>query len=240
MRKDHRPFFIKALVGRVTYWYTERFIRPQFDKLGCCPMVVEPRSCEIHGQRIVAGDYLHLISHPLKPIRMTTWSSKQGAGKILLGDHCLISPGVEITAALSIEIGHNTMIAAETVITDSDWHGLYNRTRPFRCTKPITLGDNVWIGMRCFIGKGVQIGENSVIGAGSVVTGNIPANVVAAGNPAKVIKPLNPRRKMLTREFLFRNGDFYWQNQVQLDRYLTAENSTGKWLRTLLRPSVQD
>lgn len=132
------------------------------------------------------------------------------------------------------------MIAAECSINDCDWHGLYNRTRPFRCTKAVTLGDNVWLGARSIVCKGVVIGDNSVIGAGSVVTTDIPENVVAAGNPARVVKHLNPKRRMLKREYLFRNGDFYWQNQQQLDRYITAGNSFGGWLKTLVAPSRRD
>ena len=54
--------------------------------------------------------------------------------------------------------------------------------------KPIAIGNNVWIGMNCVIMRGVTIGENAVIGANSVVTKNIPANVIAAGSPCKVIK----------------------------------------------------
>ncbi len=54
--------------------------------------------------------------------------------------------------------------------------------------KPITVGDNVWIGGNAVILPGVTIGRNSVIGAGSVVTKDIPDNVVAVGNPCKVIK----------------------------------------------------
>lgn len=132
------------------------------------------------------------------------------------------------------------MLAAECVISDSDWHGLYNRTRPFRCTRPVTLGDNVWLGLRTIVCKGVTIGDNSVIGAGSVVTGDIPANVVAAGNPARVIKRLNPKRRMLKRDFLFQRGDYYWQNQKALDRYLTEGNGFFHWLRTLWRPEGKD
>jgi acetyltransferase-like isoleucine patch superfamily enzyme len=147
---------------------------------------------------------------------------------------------VEITAAKSITIGANTMIATECSINDCDWHGLYNRTRPFRCTKPVILGNNVWLGARVMVNKGVTIGDNSVIGAGSVVTSNIPANVVAAGNPARVVKELNPRRRMLKREFLFRKGDFYWQNQKELDKYLTAGNGFWNWLRTWIAPRGQD
>jgi acetyltransferase-like isoleucine patch superfamily enzyme len=240
VRKDHRPFLIKYYCSRINNWYVRRFVQPQFEQLGIHPMIIKPHTCEIHGKGISAGNYLHLISHRTKPVRLTTWSGRQGQGLIDIGDYCLIAPGVEITAAQSIRIGANTMIAAECSINDCDWHGLYNRTRPFRCSQPVTLGDNVWLGARVIVCKGVTIGDNSVIGAGSVVTSDIPANVVAAGNPARVVKELNPRRRMLKREFLFRKGDFYWQNQKQLDKYLTAGNSLWKWLNVLTGPSRQD
>ena len=55
---------------------------------------------------------------------------------------------------------------------------------------PITIGDDVWIGGGAIVCPGVSIGNNAVIGAGSVVTKDIPANVVAAGNPARVIGAL--------------------------------------------------
>jgi maltose O-acetyltransferase len=57
--------------------------------------------------------------------------------------------------------------------------------------KPITIGDDVWIGGSAVICPGVTIGDRSIIGAGSVVTKNIPADVFAAGNPCRVIRPLN-------------------------------------------------
>lgn len=240
MRKDHRPFLLKYLGDRVNRWYVKHFIRPQFDHLGVSPMVVKPRNCAIYGRQICAGDFLHLIAHPAKPVLFTTWSSKQGAGKIVIGHYCLIAPGVEITSALGIQIGDNCMIAQECILTDSDWHGTYNRTRPFRCTASITLEDNVWLGARSIITKGVTIGRNSIIGAGSVVTKDIPANTVAAGNPARVVKRLDPKKRMLKREFLFRQGDFYLENQRLLDKYLTAGNSLSGWLRTVVAPNSGD
>ena len=57
--------------------------------------------------------------------------------------------------------------------------------------KPVVIGNNVWIGELCSVLPGVTIGENSIIGANSVVTKSIPANSIAAGNPAKVIKQFN-------------------------------------------------
>lgn len=240
LRKDHRPFSLKRLSSRINHEYVKRFVTPQFDHLGHSPMVVKPRSCEIHGHNIQAGNYLHLISNPCKPVRLTTWSSKQSSGHIRMGDFCLISPGVEITSALSISIGDNTMIAAESTINDCDWHGIYNRTRPFRCTKAVIIGENVWIGARSIIGKGVTIGNNSVIGAGSVVVSDIPENVVAAGNPAKIVKSINPNRRILKREYLFKKGDYYWENQIELDKYLTGGNTFWGWFKSLISPTNKD
>jgi maltose O-acetyltransferase len=58
--------------------------------------------------------------------------------------------------------------------------------------EPITIGNNVWFGGHCVVLSGVTIGDNAVIGAGSVVTKDIPAGAVAAGNPARVLRYLSP------------------------------------------------
>jgi serine acetyltransferase len=102
------------------------------------------------------------------------------------------------------------------------------------------LENNVWLGESVIVNKGVTIGENSVIGAGSVVTKNIPANVIAAGNPARVIKTINPDRRMLKRELLFSDPEHYFYNQDQLDRYLLNNNSIWNWLRSIIKPSRDD
>lgn len=65
------------------------------------------------------------------------------------------------------------------------------RNEGLEFAKPITVGNNVWFGGNVTVLPGVTIGDNSVIGAGSLVTKDIPANVVAAGNPCKIIKQLN-------------------------------------------------
>ncbi len=85
------------------------------------------------------------------------------------------------------------MVGANVLITDTDWHPLdpYKRHKSeFTKTKPVKIGNNVFIGVNSIILKGTEIGDNSVIGAGSVVAGIIPPNVIAAGNPCKVIKTL--------------------------------------------------
>lgn len=64
------------------------------------------------------------------------------------------------------------------------------RRDKLEAAKPITIGDNVWLGGGAIVCPGVTIGDNSVIGAGAVVTKDIPANVVAVGNPARVIRQI--------------------------------------------------
>ena len=240
MRKEHRPLAILRLQRWLNQQYVKRFIVPQFDFIGCDPRVLNPRSLKLFGYRISAGNHLHLISGKNKPITLTTWTSKQEQGSITLADYCLISPGVTLTSAVSITIDSNCMIGAETYISDSDWHGVYNRTRPFRCSSPVHLKKNVWLGYRSIICKGATIGENSIIGAGSVVVSDIPDNVIAAGNPAKVVKTINPVRRMLTREFLFSGGVDYWENQKMLDKFLFSGNSFTDWGRSGFFPTTED
>ncbi|WP_276372799.1 acyltransferase [Chryseolinea sp. H1M3-3] len=103
--------------------------------------------------------------------------------EIRIGDHCGFS-GVTIGAAREIRIGNNVLCGANCVITDFDWHLDLRNTPP----APVIIHDNVWIGLNTVILKGVEIGANSVIGANSLVVHNIPSNVIAAGNPCKVIK----------------------------------------------------
>lgn len=106
---------------------------------------------------------------------------------IRIGNNCGFS-GTVIGCFDSIEIGDNVKCGANTLITDSDWHLDDPRAG---LPKAVSIKDNVWLGEGCKILKGVTIGENTVIGAGAVVTKSIPANVIAAGNPCKVIKQID-------------------------------------------------
>ena len=84
-----------------------------------------------------------------------------------------------------IILGSNVRCGANTLITDSDWHPGDSRVGP---SKPIEIGDNVWLGVDVKVLKGVTIGNNAVIGAGSIVVSDIPTNAIAAGNPCRVIR----------------------------------------------------
>lgn len=93
-----------------------------------------------------------------------------------------------ITCFKKIDIGNNVRIGANCVIADGDFHLDDPRVgKP----NPITIKDNVWLGYGVIVMKGVTIGENSIIGMNSVVTKDIPANSIAVGSPAKVIKTIN-------------------------------------------------
>ncbi len=240
MRRSNTPYLVKKIYKAINHWYVARFITPQFDSVGSTPEIAHPRSLVIFGRNIHLGKYAQIICASDNCVRFTSWPSKQGNAEIIIGDYCLIAPGVRISAAKSIRIGDNCMLAANVIISDSDWHGIYNRIRPFRCTKPVVIENNVWLGERVIITKGVTIGENSVIGAGAIVTKDIPANCVAAGNPARVIKTINPNRRMLKRELLFSDPEHYFYNQDQLDKYMLANNGWWNWLRSLFKPNCSD
>lgn len=120
------------------------------------------------------------INHPCI---MSTFHSQ---AELHVGDNCGFS-GTTIGVFRKVVLGKNVRCGANTVISDGDWHQDDSRSGE---PKPITIHDNVWLGLNVIVLKGVTIGENSVIGAGSVVTKDIPANVIAAGNPCRVVRSI--------------------------------------------------
>lgn len=114
-------------------------------------------------------------------------------GRLSIGSAAHIGIGAVIACREAISIGDNALIAEYVTIRDQDHvygEGLTSAAAGFR-TAPIVIGDNVWIGAKATITRGVTIGPNSVIGANAVVTCDIPANVVAAGIPARVIREID-------------------------------------------------
>lgn len=95
----------------------------------------------------------------------------------------------------AITFGNNVLVGPGVVISTIN-HGIHPQQRlMFDDAKPINIGENVWIGANATVLSGVTIGKNSVIGAGSVVTKDIPENVVAVGNPCKVLRPITDADK---------------------------------------------
>jgi len=92
-----------------------------------------------------------------------------------------------------IEIGDLTGLAdAQIMDTDFQESGEERRGSTREVAKPVRIGRNVWLGTESMVLKGSSIGDNAVVGAGAVVSGNVPANAVAFGNPARVIWHLSP------------------------------------------------
>lgn len=126
-------------------------------------------------------------------------------GRIELGPGVYIGDGVIISAATDVVIGAYTMVAHGVQIFDNNTHPTDPAERvkhlriivgeeppaPVSIGKaPIHIGQRCWIGMNSLVLKGVTIGDNTIIGAGSVVVNDIPAGVVAVGNPARVTRSL--------------------------------------------------
>lgn len=142
-----------------------------------------------------------------------TFVFESNSGFINIGAHTYIGGGTFISRS-SIVIGNNVTIAWGCTFYDHDSHSknymkrrkdiddelndirsrhnfITNKDWSDVDTKPIKICNDAWIGMNVIILKGVTIGEGAIIGAGSVVTHNVPAWTVVAGNPAKIIKSLN-------------------------------------------------
>ncbi len=240
MIKDRRPYYLKRLYYKLQDKYVEHFIRPQFAKLGEGYHFIRPWNVEIFGSPIEVGKYTHIVCAADKKIKFVIWSESKGNGNISIGDYCLVSPGVRITSATSIKIGNNCMLANGVYISDADWHGIYDRLQTVGESAPVELKENVWIGDSAIVCKGVTIGENSVVGAGSVVAKDIPPNSIAVGNPAKVVKELDPDREMVKREKLFENPKELLKYMNDFDRSFLKGNTTLGWLRSIIFPKAGD
>lgn len=240
MIKDRRPYYIKKIYYKLQDKYVEHFLRPQFAALGEGYHFIRPWNVEIFGTPIEVGKFTHIVCAAEKKIKFVIWSEQEGHGNISIGDYCLVSPGVRITSAIGVKIGNNCMIANDAYISDADWHGIYDRLKTVGDAAAVELKENVWVGDSAIVCKGVTIGENSVIGAGAVVSKDIPPNVIAAGNPAKVVKELDPSQPINKREALFERPRELAKYMNDFDRSFLKGNTTLGWLRSLLFPRAGD
>jgi acetyltransferase-like isoleucine patch superfamily enzyme len=115
-----------------------------------------------------------------------------------VGEGSILNLGCMVAASDRVQIGRHCMFANYCFLTDADhrfddpdlpvtWQGMVPKG-------PVRIGDNCWFGTNCVITGGVTIGERTVVGANSVVTRDLPAGVVAAGAPAKVIREIDFKR----------------------------------------------
>jgi len=237
---DHRPYYIKHTYRRFENFYTSHFLASQLAALGSDFHFMKPWNIIIYGSNISIGDNAHIVTARDRKVSLSTWTYKEHQGHINIGNQCLLCPGVRIDSASEVRIDDNCMIAAGAYLTDADWHDIYDRTEPVGKTSPIILHENVWIGDGATICKGVTIGKNSIVGASSVVVTDVPANSIAAGNPARVVKQLDPDVSITTRRELFEDPSGYVNHLEKIDRYVLRDNSLIDWLRVMLIPKRGD
>ena len=129
---------------------------------------------------------------PNRPAMLVTWAEESC---LEVGSDFAMTGGT-LCAAKSIVIGNNVTVGANTTVVDTDFHPLPPDQRKVNSSEgrsaAVLIEDDVFIGMNCLVLKGVRIGRGSVIGAGSVVAQDVPAGVIVAGNPARVVRVLEP------------------------------------------------
>lgn len=239
MIKDHRPYVIKKAYLNFQKFYANHFLRPQLERLGPGFAFMRPWHVELFGSPITIGAYATVIATPDKKIRLSVWPDAPGKGRIAIGNYCLICPGVRISSAAGITIADNCMFANGAYITDSDWHGIYDRLS-FGEAMPVTIARNVWIGDSAIVCKGVSIGENSIVGAGAIVVDSVPANCVAAGNPARVVKRLDPAETFTTRAQFYADPAKLARDFMAWEQAVLRGNTFFGWLKHLLFPAKGD
>ncbi|MDG1292757.1 MAG: acyltransferase [Pseudomonadales bacterium] len=239
MQKDCRPYWVKKTYLTLRSWYVENYLRPHFSSLGDYGTFMGPWYIKVSGDDISLGQCATIVAEADRHVSLGIWGDTPGVGKISIGDYVMISPGVRISAAESITIGDSCMIANGAYITDSDWHGIYDRVSHTEVSKPVSIADNVWIGDHATILKGVTVGENSVVAAGAVVTKDVAANTIVAGNPAIKIKDLDPHAEFKTRADFFSDPIELQRQFDGLDYMVLHGNNFWPWLRGFFWPKYK-
>ena len=183
-------FFCSRIVGRTAIRWSGITVGAKLSVFGAPIIVRHP------GSEIVLGERVMLISDSFAtalgvnhPIVLRTLAA---GAQIRIGNGVGISGG-SICAMQRVEIGDDTLLGANVTITDTDFHSLAPATRhdsTAASKAAVRIGRSVFLGTNSIVLKGVTIGDHSVIGAGSVVSRDIPANCVAAGNPCRKLRDL--------------------------------------------------
>lgn len=186
MRKLIKSYGLLGM-ARLIFWLlvTKALYRPA--RLVRLPMYVRGRSCIRWGAGFTTG--------------VGTRIDALGASdevQVLIGERVQLNDYVHIAAIKRVTIGNDVLIASKVFISDHN-HGAYGGTGPQSdpavapalralVSAPVVIEDKVWLGEHVCVLPGVRIGRGSIVAAGAIVTHDLPANVIAAGVPAKVIK----------------------------------------------------
>ena len=135
--------------------------------------------------------------------------SNFGGGHVHFGKNIYANFGLTMVDDTHIYVGDYTMFGPNVIIATAGHPILPElREKNYQYNMPIRIGKNCWLGAGVIIVPGITIGDNVVIGAGSVVTKDLPSNVVAVGNPCKVLREVNERDK----EYYFKDRKIDYSN----------------------------
>ena len=141
----------------------------------------------------------------IEPPLRSNWACSH----VHFGDYVYANFNLTLVDDSEIYVGNNVMFGPNVIVATAG-HPILPELREigYQFNADVHIGDNVWIGGGAIILPGVSIGNNSVIGAGAVVTKDVPDNVVAVGNPCRVLREINEKDK----EYYFKNRKIDWEN----------------------------
>jgi len=157
------------------------------------PRRYQPLQCVGRGEvRIDDGVSVGVFPSPFFPSTYAYLEARNSSAAVTIGTGTWLNNNFcAIAEHVSISIGKNCLIGMNVEISDSDFHGMAveNRRKSLaKWARPVLIQDDVFIGSNVKVLKGVTVGCGSIIANGSIVTKDIPAGVIAGGNPARVIK----------------------------------------------------
>ena len=196
----------KLHTGEIYYPNDEEILKEQlkcldrlYDFNGTRPTELEKRQCLLKEMFAEIGENCY-IEPP--------FHSNFGGAHVHFGKNIYANFNLTCVDDTHIYVGDYTMIGPNVTIATAGHPILPElREKGYQYNMPVHIGKNCWIGAGAVILPGVTVGDNSVIGAGSVVTKDIPENVVAVGNPCKVLRAIGER----DREYYFKNRKINWE-----------------------------
>ena len=187
--------FLRKLLFRTAQGFRIFFYRMLSNAIlkGESPILRQP--LQAVGRGVIEFEERVSIGFFPSPSFFSSYAYLNESSKISIGHDTSINNGFVAIAEYShIKIGARVLIGINVEIIDSDFHGINlldrNKSKP-EWAKPVEVGDDVFLGSNVRICKGVTIGNGSVVANGSIVIQDIPARVVAAGNPATVLRTIS-------------------------------------------------
>jgi acetyltransferase-like isoleucine patch superfamily enzyme len=146
----------------------------------------------VHGNVLEALDDGRLEVGPHTLLEPGCWITIGEGGRLRIGEGCFLNLNTMVAVQHEVTIGDHVMFANHCFVADAS-HRFDDPVKPvpwqgFTSRGPTHIGANCWFGVNCVVTTGVTIGERCVVGANSVVTRDLPAGVIAAGAPARVIR----------------------------------------------------